>query len=263
MQTCQRQRPTPAEVLQPSDKSSSGRNGDDNDDDPADTLAEAAEAAAMVALPDEEAHRRCERLGCGGQHVAFSDSSLIITGVGSPTSTGNAAASGGVGKRLYVLPRLSVRRYTLHEDFQYVLLTLTMLLPALAASISFLSHGLAACFLRHRAILLLVLLVCITGQLIVLHAQLSTSHSASATSWLLPLALPFVTAVDLLTSRRLGSFSFRLPVAALTFTAPVFMLLELQRLRAAPQPMVPTGAWAPEWPEWMGLCTARKGCGIS
>ena len=181
-----------------------------------------------------------------------------MAGDGGLAGGGGEVGGGGGGGRLYVLPTLGVRRYTLHEDLQYVALTLTMVLPALAACASFVSHGLAASFLRHRAMLLLVLLLVLAVQIGLLHSQLSSSHSASATSWLIPLALPFATAVDLLTSRRLGSFSFRLPVAALTLTAPVFMLLELHRLRAAPQPIAPS--WA-EWPEWMGLCARARSCG--
>ena len=138
-------------------------------------------------------------------------------------------------------------------------LTLAMLLPTFAACISFLSHGLAACFLRHRALLMLLLLCVLAVQIVSLHTQLSASHSASASSWLLPLALPFASAVDLLASRRHGAMSFRLPFAALTLTAPIFMLLELQRLRSAPQPMVP--ASGTEWPEWMGLCKSARACG--
>jgi hypothetical protein len=179
----------------------------------------------------------------------------------SSSSRGGGGSGGreGAAGRLYVLPNLGVRSYTLHEDLQYLALTLVMLLPTLAACISFLSHGLAACFLRHRALLLLLLLLVLAVQIVSLHTQLSASRSATATSWLLPLALPFASAVDLLASRRHGAMSFRLPFAALTLTAPIFMLLELQRLRSAPQPMVP--ASGTEWPEWMGLCKSARACG--
>ena len=89
-----------------------------------------------------------------------------------------------------------------------------------------------------------------------------SSDGASLLSWLVPLALPLVTSIDLLLSRRSGPLSFRLPLAALTLFAPTFMILELHRLRSEPLRSLRPPVWA-HWPTWMGLCSSANTCGAS
>ena len=95
-------------------------------------------------------------------------------------------------------------------------------------------------------------------QIRLLHRQLTTRSTAYAASFLLPLALPICTAIDLVAGQRQSPLAFRLPLAILTLLVPLFMLLELQRLQAGPQPVASRSA---EWPEWMSLCPTSRACG--
>ena len=222
-----------------------------------------AEAFAASARPDEDAavRQQCEHVGCGG--LASPDERPLASGKGEygggkvvGTEVGDDGLHNGRA-RLYVLPALGVRQYTLHEDLQYIALTVALMLPTFAGCSYFLFHGLAACFLRHKALLLLLLLLILAAQIAVMHIQLSASCSISFLLRAVPLALPLASAIDLMTSRRHGDLSLRFPLAILTVAPPVIMLLELRRLRTSNR-MPPHGTG---WLDRMELCSSARACG--
>ena len=125
----------------------------------------------------------CEHFAC-----PFAAGKLGIDGSNGRTN-GTNGAIGKREQRLYVLPGLGVHQFSLLEDVGYTVTSFAMLLPAFAACITFLCHGAASLFLRHRALLLMAPLLIMLLQIWLLTSWLSSAE-ASLISWLLPLALP-------------------------------------------------------------------------
>jgi len=208
-----------------------------------------ADASASVVV---HGGYTCENLACN-------PAAPSIMGIAAANATGTETGDFLGGGRLYVLPTLGIRKFSLHEDVAYTLMSFVILLPAVAACITFLCQRAAGLFLRHRALMFVAPAIVLLLQVRLLTSWLSNTNQAVVTAWLFPLALPLITTIDLVVSPRSGPLSFRLPLAALTICVPTFLVLELHRFRTTSQ-AVATSKWA-SWPELMGLCSSSHACG--
>ena len=92
-----------------------------------------ADASASVVV---HGGYTCEKLACN-------PAAPSIMGLAAANATGTENGDGGEGQRLYVLPTLGIRKFSLHEDVAYTLMCFVILLPAVAACISALTRCIA------------------------------------------------------------------------------------------------------------------------